>query len=46
MDVNTAPGVRGVGVEEIVVSKLESESPPARVAQAAGDCRQLYRFSS
>ena len=33
--VNTASGVRGLGVEFL---ELGSESPPARVAHAAGDC--------
>jgi len=35
--VNTAPGVRGLCVEEVVVLEVR-ESPPARVAQAARDC--------
>ena len=37
--VNTASGVRGPGVEEVAVLKIRTESPPARVAQAADYCR-------
>ena len=37
------PGVRGLGVEEVVVLELglELESPPARVTQVASDCRPM-----
>jgi len=37
--VNTTSGVRGLGVDEVVVFEVRTGVlPPARVVQAAGDC--------